>query len=296
MLYLLLTILANVAIFMAFRSFSKFNINTLPAIVVNYGVCVITGTLYVGTTAISSEFAPNSSWFISAIILGLIFISTFFLMAHTTQVRGVSVATVASKMSLAIPVVFSLFVFKYALNELDTWNYIGIGLAFVSIWLVSRKANKTAEVRLTFKFLLLPMSIFFLGGLIDTYLNYVNHHFITEEIESIYPIFVFVSAFVTGCIVCLIKGVKFGRKELIGGLCLGVPNYFSIYFNLKALSAFDNKGAIVYPALNIGIIICSTLLAIVLFKEKLSKLNYIGVLLALVVIFLLSYQEILKAL
>jgi len=61
MLYLLLTILANVAIFMAFRSFSKFNINTLPAIVVNYGVCVITGTLYVGTTAISSEFAPNSS-------------------------------------------------------------------------------------------------------------------------------------------------------------------------------------------------------------------------------------------
>jgi len=206
------------------------------------------------------------------------------------------VATVASKMSLAIPVVFSLFVFKYALNELDTWNYIGIGLAFVSIWLVSRKANKTAEVRLTFKFLLLPMSIFFLGGLIDTYLNYVNHHFITEEIESIYPIFVFVSAFVTGCIVCLIKGVKFGRKELIGGLCLGVPNYFSIYFNLKALSAFDNNGAIVYPALNIGIIICSTLLAIVLFKEKLSKLNYIGVLLALVVIFLLSYQEILKAL
>lgn len=296
MLYLLLTILANVAIFMAFRSFSKFNINTLPAIVVNYGVCVITGTLYVGTTAISSEFAPNSSWFVSAIILGLIFISTFFLMAHTTQVRGVSVATVASKMSLAIPVVFSLFVFKYALNELDTWNYIGIALAFVSIWLVSRKANKTAEVKLTFKFLLLPMSIFFLGGLIDTYLNYVNHHFITEEIESIYPIFVFASAFVTGCIVCLVKGVKFGRKELIGGLCLGVPNYFSIYFNLKALSAFDNNGAIVYPALNIGIIICSTLLAIVLFKEKLSKLNYIGVFLALVVIFLLSYQEILKAL
>ena len=112
----------------------------------------------------------------------------------------------------------------------------------------------------------------------------------------LYPIFVFVSAFVTGCIVCLVKGVKFGRKELIGGLCPGVPNYFSIYFNLKALSAFDNNGAIVYPALNIGIIICSTLLAIVLFKEKLSKLNYIGVLLALVVIFLLSYQEILKAL
>lgn len=296
MLYLLLSIFANVAIFMAFRSFSKFKINTLPAIVVNYGVCVITGSLYVGFGQVANSFDPTSTWFTSASILGLIFISTFFLMAHTTQKRGVSVATVASKMSLAIPVVFSLFIFKYAVSELDAWNYLGIALAFVSIWLVSRKKEKSSGEKLTFRFLLLPMGIFLLGGLIDTSLNYVNHHFIDESIEPIYPIFIFLSAFIAGLLFCLLKKVKFGKKEIIGGICLGVPNYFSIYFNLKALSAFDNNGALVYPALNIGIIIGSTLLAIVLFKEKLSRLNYIGVALALVVIFLLSYQEILKAL
>lgn len=295
MFYLLLTILANVGIFMAFRSFSRFKINTLPAIVVNYGVCVVTGILYVGFDTVSSEFDPGSEWFISATILGLIFISTFFLMAHTTQVRGVSVATVASKMSLAIPVVFSLFVFKYAVNSLDIWNYIGILLAFISIWLVSKK-KKSDNSGFNFLFLLLPLAVFLLGGVIDTSLNYVNHHFIDEHIEPIYPIFIFSSAFITGTIVCLIKRVKFGRKEFAGGIYLGVPNYFSIFFQLKALSAFDNNGAIVYPALNIGIIIGSTLLAILLFREKLSRLNYIGVLLALVVIFLLSYQEILKAL
>ena len=296
MFYLLLTILANVAIFMAFRSFSQLKINTLPAIVVNYGVCVITGTLYVGMGKVSSEFDPASEWFISASILGLIFITTFFLMAHTTQVRGVSVATVASKMSLAIPVVFSLFIFKYAVSSLDLWNYLGILLAFVSIWLVSRKERKPDGPPITFKFLLLPLAVFLLGGLIDTSLNYVNHHFISENIEPIFPIFIFSAAFIAGLIVCLVRKVKFRWKELIGGLYLGVPNYFSIYFNLKALTAFDNNGAIVYPALNIGIIIGSTLLAILLFKEKLTRLNYIGVFLALVVIFLLSYQEILKAL
>lgn len=295
MFYLLLTILANVGIFMAFRSFSRFKINTLPAIVVNYGVCVVTGILYVGFDTVSSELDPRSEWFISATILGLIFISTFFLMAHTTQVRGVSVATVASKMSLAIPVVFSLFVFKYAVNSLDIWNYIGILLAFISIWLVSKK-KKSENSGFNFRFLLLPLTVFLLGGVIDTSLNYVNHHFIDEHIEPIYPIFIFSSAFITGTIVCVIKRVKFGWKELVGGIYLGVPNYFSIFFQLKALSAFDNNGAIVYPALNIGIIIGSTLLAILLFREKLSRLNYIGVLLALVVIFLLSYQEILKAL
>lgn len=296
MFYLLLTILANVGIFMAFRSFSQFKINTLPAIVVNYGVCVITGILYVGFDTVSNEFEPESPWFISATILGLIFISTFFLMAHTTQVRGVSVATVASKMSLAIPVVFSLFIFKYAVSELDFWNYTGILLAFVSIWMVSRKVKTEGSAAITFKFLQLPLAVFLLGGLIDTSLNYVNHHFIDAEIEPIYPIFIFASAFLAGTIICLIKRVKFGWKELAGGIYLGVPNYFSIFFQLKALSAFDNNGAIVYPALNIGIIIGSTLLAILLFRERLSRLNYMGVLLALVVIFLLSYQEILKAL
>lgn len=295
MFYLLLTILANVGIFMAFQSFSRFKINTLPAIVVNYGVCVVTGILYVGFDTVSSELDPRSEWFISATILGLIFISTFFLMAHTTQVRGVSVATVASKMSLAIPVVFSLFVFKYAVNSLDIWNYIGILLAFISIWLVSKK-KKSDNSGFNFSFLLLPLAVFLLGGVIDTSLNYVNHHFIDEHIEPIYPIFIFSSAFITGTIVCVIKRVKFGWKELAGGIYLGVPNYFSIFFQLKALSAFDNNGAIVYPALNIGIIIGSTLLAILLFREKLSRLNYTGVSLALVVIFLLSYQEILKAL
>lgn len=296
MLYLLLTILANVGIFMAFRSFSKFNISTLPAIVVNYGICVVTGILYVGFETVSNEFDPESAWFISASLLGLIFITTFFLMAHTTQVRGVSVATVASKMSLAIPVVFSLFVFKYAVSSLDAWNYLGIFLAFVSIWLVSRKSKASEAHVFNFRFLLLPLAVFLLGGLIDTSLNYVNHHYIDAAIEPIYPIFIFSAAFITGAIVCLVKRVKFGWKELTGGIYLGVPNYFSIFFQLKALSAFDNNGAIVYPALNIGIIIGSTLLAIILFKEKLTRLNYIGVLLALVVIFLLSYQEILKAL
>ena len=296
MFYLILTILANVAIFMSFRSFSRFKIATLPAIVVNYGVCVLTGTLYVGFNTVSGSLEPSSNWFFSAAILGIIFISTFFLMAHTTQVRGVSVASVASKMSLAIPVVFSLFVFKYAINSLDIWNYLGIALAFVSIWLVSKKKKISANAPITFQFLMLPLAVFLLGGLIDTSLNYVNHYFIEQAIEPIFPIIIFSSAFICGTIVCLIKKVKFGWKEFMGGLYLGIPNYFSIYFQLKALSAFENNGAIVYPALNIGIIIGSTLLAIMLFKEKLSKINLAGVGLALVVIFLLSYQEILKAL
>ena len=297
MFYLLLTILVNVAIFMAFRSFSKYDIKTFPAIITNYGVCVITGVIYTGYSQVTQELDTSANWFYLSIALGFIFIGTFYLMARTTQLRGVSVASVASKMSLAIPVIFSLFILKLGTNDLDIWNYTGIILAFVAILLVSKKkANPlTNKQPLTLKYIALPLAVFLLGGVIDTSLNYANHHFVTESTEPIFPIFIFGFAFIIGLVTALAQGVKFRKKDILGGIYLGVPNYFSIYFQLKALSAFDNNGAILYPSLNIGIIIISTLAAVLLFKEKLSKINMIGVVLAVVVILLLSHQEILKA-
>lgn len=297
MFYLILTILANVAIFMAFRSFSKYDIKTFPAIITNYGVCVLTGVLYTGFSHVSQELDTSANWFYMAIALGVVFVSTFYLMARTTQLRGVSVATVASKMSLAIPVVFSLFILKLGTNNLDTWNYVGIVLAFIAIILVSKKksADTGKKQPLTLKYVALPLAVFLLGGVIDTSLNYANHHFVTEATESVFPIFIFGFAFIIGLGVALVQGIKFRWKDIVGGIYLGVPNYFSIYLQLKALSAFDNNGAILYPSLNIGIIIVSTLAAVLLFKEKLSRINTIGVILAIVVIVLLSHQEIFKA-
>ncbi|GAB5523760.1 MAG: DMT family transporter [Roseivirga sp.] len=295
MIYLLLTILANVAIFMAFRAFTHFRVNTFPAIITNYIVCVITGILYNSSQMVVSKFDPGANWFIFAGVLSIIFVSTFFLMARTTQLRGVAVATVASKMSLAIPVVFSLFIFKIATGNLDTWNYLGIGLAFIAILMVSKPNDTTStKVPLSLKTLGLPLAVFFMGGVIDTSLNYANHHWITTELEPVFPILTFAFAFIWGIIVCIIKKISFTKKDILAGILLGIPNYFSIFLQLKALSAFDNNGAIVYPSLNIGIIIASTLAAVLFFKEKLGRINQAGVVLAIIVIFLLSHQEILK--
>lgn len=295
MIYLLLTILANVAIFMAFRAFSHFRVNTFPAIITNYFVCVITGMLYTGPQTVLSKMDPSGNWFIFAGFLGIIFVSTFFLMARTTQLRGVAVATVASKMSLAIPVVFSLFIFKIATGSLDTWNYLGIALAFVAILMVSKpRGTTTHKAPASLKSLGLPLAVFFMGGVIDTSLNYANHHWITTELEPVFPILTFAFAFTWGIIFCIIKKIRFTKKDILAGVLLGIPNYFSIFLQLKALSAFDNNGAIVYPSLNIGIIIASTLAAVLFFKEKLARINQVGVVLAIIVIFLLSHQEILK--
>ena len=294
MIYLLLTILANVAIFMAFRSFNRLKINTFPAIVTNYFVCVVTGSIYTGFSTVVSTIDMSQPWFYAATILGLVFVTTFYLMARTTQLRGVAVASVASKMSLAIPVIFSLFVFKIGANNLDALNYTGIIIAFLAILLVSyKKGSSAARQPLTLAYIALPFTVFLMGGVIDTSLNYANHTWITTSIEPVFPILIFAFAFLIGISTILIRKVKVKPKDVLGGIYLGIPNYFSIYFQLKALSAFDNNGAILYPSLNIGIIIGSTIAAILFFKEHLSAINRIGIFFAITAILLLSHQEIL---
>ena len=278
---------------MAFRSFSKLHINTFPAIVTNYFICVVTGTLYTGFSTVVRELDIFQPWFYAAIALGLIFVTTFYLMARTTQLRGVAVASVASKMSLAIPVIFSLFIFKIGTNNLNTWNYAGIITAFLAILLVSYKKGSVARRPLTLAYITLPFAVFFMSGLIDTSLNYVNHAWVTAPIEPIFPILTFASAFLIGISVIGVKKIKVRPIDVMGGIYLGIPNYFSIYLQLKTLSAFDNNGAILYPSLNIGIIIGSTIAAILFFREYLSQINRIGIAFAVLAILLLSHQEIL---
>lgn len=296
--YLLLGILFNVAIFLIFRGYSRFGINILPAIVVNYFVCILTGLVFLGDMGTLSLVTINSPWLIFALFLGALFIGTFYMMALTTQRLSVTVSSIAAKMSLALPVLFSLFVLQIDSKDFNFWNYLGIALAFVAIYLSSwkPKVKEAAPLPGNRLLFLLPLGVFLCSGIIDTTINYTSYRYLTAREEAIFPLVIFAVAAVLGLLLQLFKRIPTGRKELIGGIVLGVPNYFSIYFIVKGLANFDNNGAFFYPLLNISIILGSSIMAVIFYKEKLLPLNRLGLVLSVLAIFLLSYQEILKAL
>lgn len=295
MLYLLLSILLNVAVFMAFRLFSLFGVRTLPAIVVNYFVCVLTGLVFLGnTTDFATLISFDSLWVYFGFLLGLLFIVTFNLMALTTQRLGVTISSIAAKMSLAIPVLFSLFIFQIESKAFNFLNYLGLLLAFVSVYLSSLKkeGGKKELTPKSWQLILLPLGVFICSGIIDTLINYTSFHYLSDPEAAIFPLVIFIVAGVAGLGIQLVSRQKTGLKDLIAGIGLGIPNYFSIYFIVKALAAFQNNGAFFYPILNISIILFSSIFAIIFFKEKLILANKIGLILAVLAILLISYQEI----
>ncbi len=296
--YLLLGVLFNVAIFLIFRGYARFGVNTLPAIVVNYFVCVVTGMIFLGDFRAAVSVSLNSPWLIFALFLGAMFIVTFYMMALTTQRLSVTVSSIAAKMSLAIPVVFSLFILKIDSKDFDILNYLGILVAFIAIYLSSWKPKLKEVTPLPENklLLMLPLGVFFGSGIIDTTINYTSYHYLQAADEAIFPLVIFGAAAIMGLMLQLFRQIPTGRKEFIGGIILGVPNYFSVYFIVRGLAEFNNNGAFFYPLLNISIILGSSLMAVMLFKEKLLPINRLGLMLSVVAVFLLSYQEILSAL
>ena len=61
---------------------------------------------------------------------------------------------------------------------------------------------------------------------------------------------------------------------------------------MRALAFFNNDGAFFFPVFNILTILASILFAFMLFREKPTKINMAGVLVALVSIFLIAHKEI----
>jgi multidrug transporter EmrE-like cation transporter len=252
-------------------------------------VCVVTGLIFLADISALKSIGFQSSWLPYAMALGVLFIFTFNLMARCTHEFGITIASVASKTSMVLPVFASLMIWKLNVQEFSTLNYIGITLAFMAIVFTSVRKDSGQSISHPGLFiLLLPLGVFLFSGIIDLIINYANWKLIPVADTKLFPLCSFLSAATVGLLLVLFRKKRLKKKEIIAGVLLGIPNYFSIYFLLLALTDFNNNGAVLYPVFNVSIILLSAMVGILLFKDKLLKMNYFGLLLAILSIILIS--------
>ncbi|MDO6600623.1 EamA family transporter [Tenacibaculum sp. 1_MG-2023] len=285
MIYLVLSILISSLLFVIFKLFDVFKINTLQAIVVNY---IIAFSFGVFTSDISMSVAevPKQPWFIGAFCLGFLFISIFNVMGITAQKNGLSVASVAGKMSVVIPIIFGIIVYNESVGVVKV---VGILLALIAVYLSSAK-NDNSPVK--FKNLLFPLLLFVGSGVLDTALKYVETNSVSETNVPLFLATIFGCAFVLGSLLIVIQIVrgklKFQWKNVLGGIALGIPNYYSMEFLLKAFKT-DIESSTLFTINNVGIVILTTVFALLFFQEKLIKKNWVGISLAVISIILVTF-------
>jgi len=291
MISLLLVVILNVFILILFRLLSQFLVNTFQTIVINYWTCVVIGLIISGGIQIATPEGLKS-WIWFALLLGGVFVITFSLIARTSQVFDVSIASLSSKVSLAMPVFFSLVIFQSFLRTFDWLNYLGLFLTFAAIITSSLKKELDLVIPRNKHFVVLPISVFFLSGIIDTSLNYATLKLISSEESLDFTIVVFFSAALLGTIAFVFGKKKFESGSIPWGVTLGVINVFTIVLLLSTLRYFNNDGAFVFPLVNIGIIIFATVASGFIFKEKWNKFKVMGIGFGILALLLIAHQEI----
>jgi hypothetical protein len=73
------------------------------------------------------------------------------------------------------------------------------------------------------------------------------------------------------------------------GLVLGIPNVLATTFLLSALTLFP--AILVFPLMNVGIILSTTLIAFLIWKEKLSRWAILALVSGILAILFLSFGE-----
>lgn len=301
MLYFLLAVIFTVALYLIMRAYPRYKVHSFHAIVFNYYACVATGLILIEDWSQFREVAWGSAPTLLTLALGSLFVTVFVLIGLTAQKVSVTAASLAGNMSLVIPVVFGLFVFKNANKVYTLWNYLGLITALVALALgaIQHKeaSTPTTATRTAAQFLwLLPILVFLGSGTNNTLINYLSMSYYRPEQTTLFMIIACTGAILVGTTILVFRLVRQGERlqvrSVAGGLMLGVPNFLSLYFLLKALAAFGNSAAFVFPIYNILTMLVSSATAWLIFRERLNGLNRLGLVLAVIAIILISYQEL----
>lgn len=279
-------VLFNILIIL-FKMFEKYNVDNLQALIFNYltaGLC----SYFFLESDFSIEYIFKSKWLLHAIIIGSFFIVVFFFYGMGTQKVGISITTVANKMSLIIPVSAAIILYE---DKLTFIKIIAFFLALIGIYLSSTKAGQLSFNK---RHLWIIIIIFLGQGISDAIFNDFAQNFPNEKGYLFFMTLFFVAS-VTGLIIYFLKSINkkhrkpFKLKNMIWGFVFGIPNFFSLVFFLQALATSNFDSSVVFPLVSMGIMVSSSILGVLLFKENLNKNNWLGIFLCICAIYIFSF-------
>lgn len=287
MIYLILTIICSTCLMLVFKYLDRINVKTFPVIVINYLVCTIIGFGLEGSQFSLTE-SFTQQWFPFAVFIGFMFITVFNLVGLSTRLNGITPATVAFKLSVVVPVAAAFILYDDTITFL---KITGILLALVAIYMTS-KVEEHVKAKATGILTFLPLLIFIGSGIVDTTINYTQANYLVGISYNSFLIFLFGTAATLGLMGLIIgiimRRIKLNLKTLGAGIMLGIPNYGSLFFMIKALEFSGIESSAIWPINNIGIITLSSVSAFLLFKERISIINILGIVVAIISIVLIS--------
>ncbi|MFL9829653.1 DMT family transporter [Flavobacterium sp. ST-87] len=272
MLYLLLSVICSVSVGVIFKIARQSSVNPKQIVLFNYLFAfLLCYVVFSPDMIIITTETPFVLYGSLGILLPLVFL---FLIASIKNI-GIVKTDAAQRLSLFVSILAAWLLFK---EVFSITKLIGIIIGFGALFCVLYKTDNSEKA--DFKY---PVLVFLGFGIIDILFKKIAAFTTVPYTTSLFVIF----GIALLCMLVVVLYERFFIKKLFSvsnlffGFLVGCFNFGNILFYLKAHQVFSTNPSTVFAGMNMGVILLGSIIGVLAFKEKLSKLNYAGLLLAL---------------
>ena len=267
MLYLILSVLASSATAILMRLGEKHIKNNYAMFMANYTVCSLIAFLFIEDKNILAMREGLPFALILGLVSGCLYLGSFVLMKFNIERNGVMLTSVFMKLGVLVPAIMAVAVFG---ETPSVTQIIGFVLAVSAIVLIYAGPKDERGSGRTAIFLLVLLLV---SGLTESMANVYDKRG-AASLKDSFLFFNFFTALLLAGAITAIKHRPIHWKDVLFGVLIGIPNYFSSRFLLLALG--EMPAVAVYPVYNIGAIVLIGLAGLLLFKERLGARKYVG--------------------
>ena len=288
MLYVFLSICCSVMVSVLFKLARRYHIDVLQAITWNFTAAIILLVIINKPQITLQTFSAVSIY--PYIALGILLPVLFLMIAASIRINGIVLTAIVERLALFIPLLISYLVFNKPLDSIElTAIALSVGaILFIISWKRTAKRSSGGWVYLT--------AIFVGMGIILTLLRQVSQNSIPNNTSLL---IVCIIAFIVSLIFLGIhiarKKTRFSWPHILIGWIMGFAFFGYITFNLQIHQAMRTQPRAAFSALNVGIITLAMMVGLFIFNERLTKLNKVGIFLALIAIIVIANTELVNA-
>lgn len=278
MISLIMAILSSASVSVIMRFSEKKVKANISMLAVNYIICFLCAGAFSGLGNLLPFGTEGLTWTLGvSVINGFFYLSGFIFLQSCVKKNGVVLSTTFIKLGLLVPMTVSIVFFK----EIPTIiQILGFVITLFAIVLMNFEKEEVAG-KFSFSLILLLLT----GGSCDA-MSKVFEEIGNPALSNQFLFYTFISAFLMAAGFAAYRKERPGKTELFYGILIGVPNYFSARFFLRALATVP--AVIAAPSCSVGTIIVVTLVGMFVFKEKLGKRQKVAIASILVALILLN--------
>ena len=288
MTYLLLATCSSAIMAIVIRIFQNSKGNRYAIILGNYLICILISWFSLPNRSMVLGESPAT--ILCGIIGGAFFVAGLVTMQTSTRLNGATLTSVFAKMGLVISLAISIFVFG---EKPTPMQIAGVVLILAALVMINGPADEKSENALqTGKVytgaLILILTMLANGG--GSSMSKIFEQVGTRDQDELYFFYLFFTAAVLTAGLLLWEWKRTGKalkwSEMAAGIAVGIPNYYASFLLLLALVALP--AIIVYPINSTGSILIVMAVDALVFHQKYTKRQWLGILLVLAAMVLLN--------